>query len=299
MKLSKLTLATAFAIASMSASAVTLNGLSGAKTWHLSGLTAENTFTQEQIDDGAGFGSSNGWETTWAVGTIDQIFKTPINGSNTWNAGEGGDYLNYMIYGIADGGFIATGTGFDLFNTGATKDTGSDGKIHIDIYRSSASIDLNNVQTTSRCGFDCFTGLTDTGTLYLGLTMEAEYFSGDTVTTLFQAVSALQLPTTGSGFFFANAQTGSALAKWDSNSVDNVKTAYFDGFDFGGAYDLRTIVDAQGRGLLNSGNDYQSTGFAGYISDPISSRALPEPGSMALVGLGLLGFAGLRRRKNT
>lgn len=306
MSIKKITAAMMLSMAAFGAQAALLDSLGGAKTWHISGLSAENsltgkTATIEGQTVNATFGNSLGWETTWLVGTVESIFENPISSSNTWNAGEGGTYLNYMIYGVADAGAQLNGGTYDLYNTGATKDAGSDGKIHIDVYRSSASINLNNIKASDRHDYNQFYGLTDTGSLYLSLTMEAEYFSGDAVTSLFQQVSALQLPAKGDGFFYANVDTSTGASgniKWNTNGVDNDYTAGFDGFDFGGAYTLRTIGTAQSVGLLKkNGQGYFSEGFAGYISDPLSSNAIPEPGSMALVGLGLMGLAGLRRRK--
>lgn len=296
MKLKTIVAATLLGVSSFAANAATLDSLAGDLTFKLFGLTAENTLSQEAIDEGAVFGASLGWETTWGIGRV-----TTIDSSSTgtvYTAGIDGPYLNFMIYGIADASSTLNGSTYDLLNTGATKDAGSTGKIVIDVYKDSTFLNLNNQMTSSRCGYSCFEGITKEGAvaneLYLRLELSPQYFEGDDVTTLYQSVSALNLPAVGSGWFYANVTGGTGQSKWDTGTIDNLATAIFDQFDFSGQYDLITIAEAKAKRFLTN---TAATDFQGFISDPLSGNAIPEPGSIALAGLGLLGLAALRRRK--
>src|SRR3989454_9861863 len=93
--------------------------------------------TTEQKTQGSCGAVGNGCETTWGVGNVTSI----TDGFNIlWTSGEGGDFLRFMVYGIADtticptGDLACDGSHFDIYNNGATV-AGADGKIHIDLWR--------------------------------------------------------------------------------------------------------------------------------------------------------------------
>lgn len=284
MKLKTIVAATLLGVSSFAAIAMPLDSVSGQVSWKITAASTElNT-------------NSGSNESTWLIGNINAL---TVGGNNVWSQGENGDNLVMMMYGIADGSIIPGGLfGQQIFNTGANGGNG-DGLIHIDIYRSTtAAANILAMNPQNRTGFNSFPGITDIpgASLYLSLVLvpgkvlvdDPGTAFDETTSTLYQQATAATLPAFGAGNFYAAVVGGSGAAKWDTNGYLN------GGADFDGAFTL-TPNSLQFGGECADIN--APTCFAGKVNDPVVGTALPEPGSMMLVGLGLVGLAALRRRK--
>lgn len=264
-----------FGFGSIGVQAATLDYVGGPIDWKLNGYTTEG-------------GTLYGNESTWGIGNITSL-QDANTLNNVWSSGQDGDYLYYMIYGIADLSTTSGGTyGNNIYNIGATGGSGPDGMIHIDIYRTHTLFNFGTATTAGRTAFDAFTGITG-GMPYLRLVLVPGGIADDPSTplvnestaTLFQDVNSTTLPASGQGFFYAEVVGGSAASKWDTNGFLSGAA------DFNGRF---TLTPNMGRQGLNQQ-------FPGYINDPIMSNAISEPMSVALAGLGLVGLAAMRRRK--
>lgn len=294
MKLKQLIAATSLAFASLSAAAIPLDQIVGNLDIKLGGLTTEYNTTA----------GTN--ETTWGIGNITSI--TSNSTGDVWNAGDSdGSYLYYMIYGIADlGTSTNSGNGFNIFNIGATGGP-ADGKIHLDIFRTNTKINpihLRNANPNDRTAFDMYSPFAALGPAYLQFTFGNGIVTTDDPntafderqSTLYQDVTGITLPASGKGAFFLDVVGGTAQSSWDTNGREF-------GHDASGNFTLRpnfgidngNCTQAQATGVGNPGG--VPTCFAGLINDPILTNKIPEPGSLALLGLGFAGLAGLRRRR--
>ena len=280
MKMIKLLAALSLGFAAAAASAAPLDSITGDFKMKFSGMTTgTNTL-----------GASN--EKTWGVGYVTELVST--TDGTKWQAGDGGQYLYYMLYGIADASTQNNGTNFSIFNEGATGG-GADGKIHVDFFRSNVNLNtvypLYTANPQGRTGFgtySMFAGFEN----YLQLELQEKVNADNPLTlgydeskaTLVQTALGLVLPTTGTGNFFANAVGGTAKTQYDTN-------ADLYGYDMHGKFDLSV------NRKCNAAGNTAGTCFAGVIDDPVIGTKIPEPASLALFGLGLAGVAALRRRR--
>ena len=290
MKLKQLITALTLGFAALSASATPLDALTGNLNIKLTGLTTESNTTT----------GTN--ETTWGVGNITQIIGT--GGQNWFSGVSDGSYLYYMIYGISDQNIIfnADTQKFSIYNIGANGGV-ADGEIHLDIYRSTTellSLTSNfDASPAGRTGFNSYS-------LFAGMEKYLEVTFGEgkqttnvvggtnaaadeTLATLVQTATNATLPTAGEGQFFGDVVGGTAKTQWDTNGQF--------GHDLDGAFTIKTNGENFGSGTCTPEQVRTNACFVGLINDPIRANKIPEPGSLALLGLGFAGLAGLRRRR--
>ncbi len=274
--------------------AVPLSSITGAVEFKLSGVTT-GFFTQTNTN-----------EATWGVGKITQITTLTSAGANTlWNSGEGGDHLGFMLYGAADLSNSGTSPNLNLYNVGATG-TGCGSlcnSIYIDMFKrtSDASWTTPSLRAGPGGGYNAYPGVSDGLPLWLRLQLVPGIVADDpntigidegTTATLSQSLNSLTLPAAGSGTFYANVIGGSAMASYNSNGFTTLLTTTADMLGIFSLTDNTT-------GSVAGCNPASINCFFGLIRDPVTANVVPEPGSIALLGLGLLvmGGAGLGRRR--
>lgn len=299
MSFKRVLVAAAVAVAffnSGAALAMPLGDVSGPVEFKLSGVTT-SFFTQ-----------SDTTEKTWGVGNILQITTSSMNPVSLWNSGEGGDFLGYMLYGVADLSSSGVSPNLNLYNVGAVDGAapGSGcgllcGSIYIDMFKRTSNPNLTT--PSARTGYNTYNGVSNGLNLWLRLQLTPGIVADDvntvgpnegTTATLSQTLNALTLPTAGSGTFYANVIDGSAMGSYNSNGFI---TLLGSSADMRGIFTLTDNTVGSGAGCSPTSTDC----FFGLIRDPVSANAIPEPGSIALLGLGLLamGCSGIGRRRMT
>lgn len=223
-------------------------------------------------------------EDTWGVLRVNEIRN--LGGDILWQAG-GTEHLYGMFYGFADQTVEWSTTNGGGSFTFSAWSVGGKVKIweHAAAISDFGSVVTPDVGPANRTALDGYLGNGVTQLNNGNLWLELNAVGGQSVanteaagfTTLQSSFGSTDF--SGASDFFANAVGGAAASLFyadlpDENGVDR---------DF----------------FVNNTNKLQGRGSWTVRADTASASniALPEPGSMALVGLGLMGLAAMRRRK--
>lgn len=227
-------------------------------------------------------------DTLSGVGIVSRISCTGCGGS-TWVDTQNNTQLSYYFtdFKVAQwydfGGGVHSGTDNTNFSTAKSIDfTGGTVQLFTDRYSTGTVLDPAanpNVVDAGLMSADIANAID--GNLWLSYAGAVTTDTSGRIATLFADTLGLNsVHSGGSGFGYLDVLGGAAASNFNTNS-----------YNIGG-----TITDAR---LDSSFSTSNSGAWPLSGTAAIKTNAIPEPGSLALLGLGLIGLAATYRRKSS
>jgi len=217
-----------------------------------------------------------GTDSSWGIFTIEAI-KNTVTNATVFTSGQGGQYLTGMFGGLQD---YSAAVGLDAHGHSivTVQDTGG----WMNVYENTSAYSPGPNGPANRVG-NTYPGITNLnpGMLMLSADFVSSGEGGDGTSTYASSYRTQNIFGSGAGFL--NITGG----QW---STSITKGAILDPFS-GEFYDM-SFTDA-----YNPNGGSTANGWTVYMAGE-GDAAVPEPGSIAMIGLGLAALAGLRRRKN-
>lgn len=233
---------------------------------------------------------ADGIEDNWGVANITDIFDLDLGpfADAVWSAGDNGEHIRLIFYGLDITSWAGDPGGFTTGPANVTVGGMPIPVVGLDLWLwdedLAGYVDFVDAGPGARVAYDTYptvsgsnAGLQGSFLFAPGIDAIGSLTDGNTYGT--------SSPPTGQGAGYLDAIPGSgALA--DLVNTDGFSVPPFGNRDIFFQFNFR--VPGMGDPV---------TEFQLYSEDPILGSAIPEPGTMLLLGSGLIGLAGFGRRK--